>query len=618
MTVRQKKQKVLLAIIGVLLLVLSQSCAKAPTRPEGAVSEFGRYEKYSEPVYDTWVRQSQYVTMRDGVKLAVDIVRPSVEGRAVETPLPLVWTHDRYHRAHLHEGKLYSEVDQSSGLQMLVKRGYIVAAVDVRGGGASFGRYLGTFSPEESRDAYELTEWFAAQPWCDGNIGMYGGSYLGITQLMAAGQAPPHLKAIFPRVAAFDLFSFIRDGGIYRKGFIDLWGNLTRQLDTETPPVPVDEDVDGEMLKAAVAQHADNWDVMEESAGAVFRDGEDYASLWQNTPSAIIDRINASGVAVYISGGWYDLWPRDAFQMYANFTVPTRVLIGPWPHGSWNDAVGDERSRVVNTEQLRWFDYWLKGIENGILDEPPIHFAVNRTPGESWTWKSADSWPLRDAELVPFYLGPGPGNSADSANDGSLILESPDGDQSFDEYTVDYSTTSGEETRWHCGVGVTMNYPDMSTNDAKALTYTSDVLEEDLTVIGHPVVTLYVSSSADDGDFFAYLEEVDAEGVSHYISEGQLRASCRALGDPPYANLGLPFHPVSKDGIRRLNPDEVVELTFDLHPVANIFDKGHRIRIAVTCADAGMAETEKISPAPLVRIFRSRDRPSHILLPLAR
>jgi putative CocE/NonD family hydrolase len=510
-----------------------------------------------------------------------------------------------------------SAVDRDPGLQLLIAHGYVIAAVDVRGGGASFGTYAGTFSPEETRDAYELTEWFAAQPWCDGNIGMYGGSYLGITQLMAASEAPPHLKAIFPQVAAFDLFSFVREGGIYREGFIQLWGDLTKRLDTEVPPVPVDGDEDGLRLKKAVVQHAGNWDVIRELEKNRFRDDGALASLDRDMPSARIEAINASGIPIYACSGWYDIYTRDPFQMFANFTNPVKVMMGPWPHGYWNDQLAEERGRLVNSERLRWFDYWLKGIRNGILDEPPIHYAVIRTPGESWDWRTADSWPPA-AEPAVYYFQPGPSGSVASVNDGRLAFDPPGPAAASDAYAVDYSATSGEQTRWHCGAGVELNYPDMAANDRKVLTYTSDILEEDITVVGHPLLTLFLSSNAEDADILVYLEEVDAEGRSFYITEGQLRASCRALGAPPYDNLGLPFHPVSKDDVRKLEPGKPAELVVDLLPVSNIFDKGHRIRVAVAGADAGMARVLRYDPPPAIRLHRGGRLASRIQLPILR
>ncbi|MXW55953.1 MAG: CocE/NonD family hydrolase, partial [Gemmatimonadales bacterium] len=152
------------------------------------VSEFGRYEGYSEPRFDGWVTTSRYVEMRDGVRLAVEVTRPALGGVLESKPLPVVWTHSRYHR---HPGQIIrviapdldpapdirSQVDANEDLQRLVLHGYVVAAAGVRGSGASFGRYEGLFSESETTDAVELIEWLASQPWSDGNVGMYGGSY---------------------------------------------------------------------------------------------------------------------------------------------------------------------------------------------------------------------------------------------------------------------------------------------------------------------------------------------------------------------------------------------------------------------------------------------------------
>jgi predicted acyl esterase len=343
-------------------------------------------------------------------------------------------------------------------------------------------------------------------------------------------------------VAAFDLFTFVFDGGIYREGFIQLWGEFTRQLDSEVPPVPVDEDPERTMMNEAVRQHRKNSDIIQEMKDVQYRDEGIMADFSGNMPSARVEAVNRSGIPIYISSGWYDIYPRDPFQMFANFTGPVKVMMGPWPHGYWNDAVGQERGRITKTERLRWFDHWLRGIENGIMGEPPINYSVMREPGVSWSWRQSDSWPPQ-AEKVVYYLRGGESGTIDSVNDGDLSPAAPGVDEAFDVYTV------------------------------------------------------------------------DEEGFSHYISEGQLRASCRALGDPPYDNLDLPFHPVSKDGVRKLKPGEPVELILDLLPVSNVFDAGNRIRVTVTCADAYVSRILKPEPASAVRIYRSRGRLSHVELP---
>lgn len=173
-----------------LLVALVAGCSEPSNPPDdGLVSEFGRYEGYSEPIYDSWVNTSRYVEMRDGIRLAVDVTFPAVGGEAAPGPFPVVWTHSRYHRNpgelvrfFAPEGaevpEVNSQVDANGGLQLLARHGYVVAAVQVRGGGASFGTYQGLFSEAETDDAREMIEWFATQPWSDGNVGMYGGSYL--------------------------------------------------------------------------------------------------------------------------------------------------------------------------------------------------------------------------------------------------------------------------------------------------------------------------------------------------------------------------------------------------------------------------------------------------------
>jgi len=598
-------------IIGGLLFSAA-SCH----RPEQAASSFGKYARINDTLYTEWGRTSRYLEMSDGVKLACDIIRPAEDGRPVEKPLPCIWTHARYHRARLEDGRVRSMVDRSDHLKVMLRHGYVVAAVNVRGGGASFGRYEGVFSPRETRDAYEITEWLAAQPWCDGNIGMYGASYLGITQFKAASLAPPHLKAIFPSMAAFDLFTLMRGGGIYREGFLNLWGDLTHKLDNEIPPVPVDDDPEGILAAQAVARHHDNWDVLEQSAKAVFRDGKVWTEEFEPAnPSAFIDEVNASGVAVYIWAGIYDIWARDAFQWFANLTGPKKLTIGTWPHNVWTEAANQEHARLLTGELLRWYDYWLKGIDNGIMDEAPLHYGVLEGP-DDWSWHAADTWPLPRAEAAPFYFGEGPVGSIASANDGFLSRKAPKTGGAYDAAAVDFTATSGTQTRWANAAGVPMEYPDMAAMDKKGLTYTTEPLAADMTVTGHPLVRLFVTSDQPDGDFYVFLEEVDTEGVSHYVTEGRLRASRRALGEAPYDNLGLPYFPISKDNQLMLTPGEPVELFFDLHPVSNLFDAGHRIRVTVTGADAGNSEIYLKDRRPTVKVFRGPGAASRILLPV--
>ena len=585
----------------------------------GKVSEFGQYEGYSEPIYDAWVRSSLYVTMRDGVKLAVDIIRPAIDSVAIEKPLPLVWTHTRYHRARNKEGKVLLIVDYSPELQRLVMHGYIVAAVDVRGAGASFGRYEGVLSPAETMDALEITEWFAKQPWCDGNIGMFGRSYLGMTQYMAVSQSPPSLKAIFPSVAGFDLYDLVYPGGVYRDDFIEHWGLLTHNLDINIKAPTVDEDPEGKMRATAIADHADNWDVIKEAGSARYRDYDVPSFSWsRNNPSAHLNDINNAKIPAYHWNGWFDGFVTDATIWYANYAGPQKMVIGPWSHNSTgaDSSIRVERSKLLAIEQHRWFDYWLKGIDNGIMDEPSIHYVTIWEPN-SWTWHSADTWPLENTQPIIYYFASGPSGTVKSVNDGVLTTKQPGLDSDYDRYGVDFSTTTGTATRWdNCVAQGPMVYPDMTQNDQKSLTYTTELLNSDVIVTGHPIVTLYITSTEQDGDFHALLEEVDEMNVSNYVTEGVLRASHRKLSEAPWNNLDLPYQRSYKSDIKDLPSGEVTKLTFDLHPTSNVFNKGHRIRVTIMCADVDNTEQLKFSNSPTVKVYYDEFHASNISLPL--
>ncbi|MEJ2312538.1 MAG: CocE/NonD family hydrolase [Gemmatimonadales bacterium] len=607
---------------------------------DGRISAFGRYEGYSEPIFVEWVNTSRYMEMRDGVKLAVDVTFPAVDGEIAEGRFPVVWTHSRYHRNpgtlarfFAPEGaeipEIHSMVDAREDLQLLVRHGYIVAAVQVRGGGASFGTYQGLFSEAETDDAREMIEWFATQPWSDGNVGMYGGSYLGITQYMAASEGHPALKAIFPNVAGLDMYDQLYPGGVYRSDMIDHWGGLTRNLDVEWPAPPVQGDEDGtRLLQAAIAEHENNWDVTKEYRQGRFRDYDVPTLTWlEHGPTGVLEELEAARVPAYHWNAWYDIFVLDALLYWANYEGPQRLGIGAWSHGAMPDsALMAERARLTAIEQLRWFDYWLKGIDNGIMDEPPLYYAVMNDPGD-WSWESTDVWPIRGIEEKWFYFDEGPSGSIESVNDGVLSTETSaeppgrrtDGDAAFDAYEVDLTTTTGTTTRWDNAVGGAplMIYGDLAPNDRKSLTYTTPPLEKDLTVTGHPIVHLWMTSSTNDGTVVVLLEEVDEEGVAHYVTEGVLRASHRRLGKAPWENnLGLPFQRSFREDREPLPAGKPAELVMDLFPTATVFNAGHRLRVTIMGADADNLELPEV--ASTYRIYRSGAHPSGIVLPVVR
>jgi hypothetical protein len=627
---------------GLLIATACSAPKTSTTGGNGRVSEFGRYEGYSEPKYSEWVRTSKYVTVRDGTKLAVDVIQPAEGGKPVEGTFPTLWTHSRYHRggpdrravetshdlknirstavatdSALARRNAPSMVDGNQALQRLVKHGYVVVSVQVRGGGASFGRYEGLFSPAETQDAYDVMDWMTKQPWSDGNLGMFGGSYLGITQYMAASTKHPALKAIFPNVAAFNMYDVIYDGGIYRENMIQHWGILTRSLDIVWPEPPVDADEDGVLRAEALAIHLKNWNVIDQFRAARFRDHEtpEYAYR-RHEPSERLADINQSGVAAYHFGGWYDVFARDEFQWLTNVTGPDRVTLGPWAHSTPDSAMGVEQGGIIAAEQHRWFDRWLKGIQNGIDSQPPINYALMIDPGK-WTWQTADQWPAKGVTNVDYFFGAGPSGSIKSVNDGLLAPEK--GAPGSDRYRVDLTTTTGTASRWDNAVGQgRMVYPDMAPNDAKALTYTTAPLTADLTIVGHPVVTVYLSSDQTDGDVYAILAEVDSTGFSRYVSEGMLRISHRDTTTPPFNNLGLPWQRSFKADKKPLPKGEVATLIFDLQPTATVFNAGHRLRVTIMGADVDNTEKPPVSGRPTVILYRDAERASRIQLPVMR
>jgi putative CocE/NonD family hydrolase len=246
---------------------------------------------------------------------------------------------------------------------------------------------------------------------------MMGGSYSGIAQLFAASQAPPHLRAIFPTMHMFDFYDNSYQNGIYMVDFFEEWDEIVRGLDASTavPVAPVDDDPDGEMLARALALREQNGYPLDCIPFAPYRDSPPpcVASWAAISPNTYIDAINASGVAVYQQGGWFDVRTPDPILWYVNLEVPHRLVMPDWSHGDFEEW--------LPVEILRWFDYWLKGVDNGIMDEPSLTY---RLIGKT-AWRTAEQWPLPNEQRSPFYFHAGPSDSVDSVNDGSLFTEAP-------------------------------------------------------------------------------------------------------------------------------------------------------------------------------------------------
>ncbi len=552
--------------------------------------------------------ETTFIPMKDGVGLAVDLFFPP---GLTDTTLPVVWCHERYRRSEMDGNRLTTKLDAQPWLRQVIEAGYVVAVVDARGTGASEGSRPAELGPAEQSDSWTVTEWLAAQEWSTGAVGMFGDSYRGLTQLVCAASAPPSLRAIFPQMPLFDLYDFLYNGGIFRDDFARRWSAETAKLDVDHGVAPVGGDQVA--LDAALTAHRDNTEMFDIVSRVPLRDGIDERGVrpWvDHSPSSLLDAVNASGVAVYLLGGWYDSFARDVVLWFANLDGPHKLVVGGWSH--------DGRAGFdLGAEHVRWYDRWLKGHEDPSVDEPPVRYFTMSAPAGS-EWRHATSWPP-PATSAPLFLGPGPSGTVASCNDGRLVERSDDGAtdngvSSESRLVVDYTASSGRTSRWAHVYGASFHY-DLERNDIRSLTFTGDRLTSDLEITGHPVAYLWVSSSGDDVDVFAYLEEVDEIGRPHYITEGNLRASHRATGPAPYDKLGLPHHPSDAASLLAIERDPM-ELWFDFQPTSNVVRAGRRVRLTIAGCDRDNAETVITTSPPELVVHHGPNFPSRVVLPV--
>jgi uncharacterized protein len=647
-----KKMKIIIPLTIFLLLIALYFVLHRPAKAEALqkVSEFGKYQGYSEPVYDGSKRTSDYLKLSDGTRLAYDLILPTKDGTVADKPLPTLFKYTPYDRAWtpfdknghfaLSElgmpwyygpmariralvmpdgrGKIMDALGRTEWLGEMVNSGYAVIVVDRPGTGASFGVLKGD-SEIVAHETDEILNWIAAQKWSDGNIGMFGDSIQAQVQFRAASTGNPHLKAILPATTWMDNYSaVVFPGGVPDKAIADVYAKANKAFDQMA--TPVGQDKDGTLLAQARAERQ-NTSALAEAVGEFgsipYRDSlmEDGVNIWirDETLYPLIEQINRSGVPVYLINGWYDIYARDNFLIYNNLTVPKRLLVRPTDHAGIESPGSDID---YGAEAHRWFDYWLKGIDNGIMDEPPIHYYLQGV-ANTQAWQSTDVWPLKNQELTRYYLGQGENSSKVSVNNGTTALLPPADPEAFDTYKIDYTTTTGDKPHWSA-VAMPHEYPNMRSHDAKALTYTTAPLETPVNITGHPVAHLWLRTDAPDLDVFVYLEEVDEKGNSTYITQGNLRASHRLLSPAPFENFGLPWHNHFQSELQPIPAGEPFELVFDLLPTSYQFHASSRIRITVAFADAGNFDTPILDPAPTLQVLRNNNHPSYVELPISR
>ena len=590
---------------------------------------------------DKPICKSEYVTMRDGIRLAVSIWLP-LESRSKRVKYTAVVTTTRYWRA--------AELRQdNSEFQLyypfacyLLAHSYVLVAVDARGSGASFGYRESEYSPAEVEDIGEVIEWVGRQAWCDGRVATEGTSYTAQTTLCSLITAPPALKAAVCRAPDFDMYRHVfAPGGIANDWFIKAWGAATFAQDSNDvdalfaggywiPPKkcgvdnvlgvrPVDEDRAGRLLTAAIAEHQSNFNMAGRSDKWTFVDSNPFDKHHFLFEPEYQQRIEKANVPVVIRCGWHDAGTAlGALSMFTSFEGPLRVILGPWNH-SGNFRVDpfiegdDAKPEAITPDNV--FGLTVQSLDTILMpnkstgkgDNEHFRLVEYYTLGEN-RWQSAHQWPLPHTRFQRLYF----------AADQKLVKASPDLKDGSDRYQVDLSATTGVNNRWHAQTaGKPILFPDRQEADKKLYVYDSAPLENDSEITGHPVVHLFIRSSATDGQFFVYLEMIDLDGRVRMLTEGQLRGLHRKVSEdtPPYRMFG-PYHSLKEKDALPLVPGEVAEIAFDLFPISVLLKKGQRIRVAIGGADASVFVPIEGCESPGIIIERNCIYASCIDLPI--
>lgn len=587
------------------------------------------------------VPESTYVTMDDGIQLAVDVWLPS--GLPEGTTVPAVMQLGRYWRDYaLPEflppfiGKYLSEGG------WLNEAGYAVVMVDVRGTGASFGVSVAPWSPREVADFPRLVDWIVGQPWSNGKVGGIGISYAGVTADWLAAVEHPAVAAVLPTYSYVDIYLDVsHPGGVFNERFVGAWSEITARMDRNDITfldvvvaanprswMAIFADVvaaallgvrpisgAGNLLADAIAQHQANPTVFDAARRIEFRD-----DLFEGVAIDDISPLRGPATfertaAIQRVVGWQDAGTvRGALSAFNTLGAQYHVVvIAPQAHtGNYRCDPYDfgvpprlERNQVIDAiwQAVPFFDTFLRdGAAGSRRREVRYYTYVERA------WKTTNVWPPTGFTAERWYF----------AANGRLSRKAPTAGTGEDTYVVDFDATTGLENRWFSGLsGVPIVYPDRAKQDARLLVYDSPPLDQDYELTGHPVVSLQVISDHADGAFYVYLEDVFPDGRVVYLTEGQLRAVHRRVSSqtPPAAVFG-PYHTFDRADAEPLVPGEVAEITVDLLPISTVIRKDHRLRVAIAGHDQGTFTRYPATGTPTLRFQRSATHASWIDVPL--
>lgn len=568
------------------------------------------------------VEKDVAVPMRDGVSLATDVYRPDEEGR-----FPVILVRTPYNKSD----PLLTNVIMFDPVRAAAS-GYAVCVQDCRGRYASEGK----FRPiqQEIEDGYDAVEWCAQQPWSNERVGMAGASYVGATQWLAAIASPPHLVAIAPNITASNYHEgWFYQGGAFEWGFVVSWAVNFLALDTLLKERPQDV--------AAIVQAMDGldrWFAYLPLKELPPLKGVDYFQEWLEHPryddywrrcsiEEHYDKVKAAALNI---GGWYDIFLYGTVRNFLGLRAKggseaarkSRLIVGPWAHVTrsllWmGNLVGEVNFGVQAASQfvdlmglqLRWFDHWLKGEENGVESEPPVRlFVMGRN-----AWQDYQDFPPPGMEELRLYLHSG-GRANSSAGDGRLSEERPQ-EEPADRFVYDPRNPVPTRGGGLCCSDIYLPGGAFDQREIEArpdvLVYTSDPLGRDLEVIGPVKVRLFVATSARDTDFTAKLVDVYPDGRAINISDGILRLRYRQ----------------GTDHEELAEPGRVYEIEVDLWYTAHVFRAGHRVRLEVSSSNfprfdrnlntGGPFAQEGDGQVAVQHVFHDGARPSALVLTIS-
>lgn len=614
---------------------------------------------YAEPpIYSGIVRESHYVRMRDGVRIAVDVLRPKNSPKGQR--LPTVLQQTRYWRTpdisfpfNLFASPLDYQGVFGRFKTMLVERGYVWVDVDTRGSGASFGNRPWDYSPDEIQDGAEVMNWISAQPWSNGKVATAGASYTGSTAEFAMINRHKSLQAVINASSEFDQYTdILASGGVPLTWWLDEWGESTAALDrNEIPGASWIEKLASSGVAPvaghrsdrarAVGEHRDNYDFRElkklvyrddfplataENQSATRQAAQERQFAWLRSKfgpdflshgvdlasgSAYLDDIKAQGAPVYAVAGWFDgTYANAAAKRFNTLGHPgDKLIIGPWDHTQHNISP----FTAGGPTQFNLLGELTKFLEGTVGDKPQI--LANDARVHYYTmgaerWNASPVWPP-ESTPTDFYIG----------NDLSLSSAPPTGENAPYDYLVDMTATTGRKSRYNTLMGryLLNPYDDRAVADSKLLVFDGEPLANDMEVTGHPLVWLHMAASTNDAAVFVYLEDVAPDGTVTYVTEGQLRALHRKVSSKPAPHWQAgPYRSFRREDAALLTPGEPVELAFELLPTSYLFKAGHRVRVAIAGADAGHFARVPADDTivPRFQVFHDQMRPSRIRLPV--